>query len=109
MPGVMCQGQLTGLVELRGGMFLSQCQESLQDTQAFSAALLVKGLGPSACPLTQQAAAVQDPLGAPFDQRAFMVMNVSWIGFELSGLLAHMHGDDLHALVEQTNDFGVPP
>src|ERR1017187_8077006 len=47
MPGIMSQGQLAGLVELRGGMFLGQGQEPLQDAQAFRAALLVKGFGPS--------------------------------------------------------------
>src|SRR6266567_672114 len=108
MPSAMSQGQLAGLVELRGGMFLGQCQESLQDAQAFSAALLVKGFGPCARALAQQPAAVQDPIGPSFDQRAFMVVDVSWIGFELSGLLAHMDGDDLHALVEQANYFGIP-
>src|SRR6266852_3386215 len=85
-----------------------QRQEPLQDAQAFRAALLVKLFRPSPRPLAEQAAAVQDPFGAPFDEGPFMIVEVSRIGFELAGFLPDMDGDRLHALVEQTNQFGIP-
>ncbi len=50
MPRAMRQGQLASVVELRGGVFLGQGQEPLQDAQAFRAALLVKTFGPSLRP-----------------------------------------------------------
>ncbi len=89
-------------------MLLGQRQEPLQDAQAFSASLPVKGFGPGARSWPQESAALQDPLGAPFDQRAFMIMDVGRIGLELSRFLSHMHGDGFHAVVEHTNDFGLP-
>ena len=68
-------------------------------------------LGETTCVglLARQPAAVQDPFGAPFDEGPFMIVDVSRIGFELSGLLTRVYGDGLHAFIEQTNDFGIPP
>ena len=77
--------------------------KALQDAQAFGAPLLVEPFGPRAGGRAEQATTIQDPFGTAFDQGAFMVVDVSRISAKFSGLLAHMHGDPLHAVSAHEN------
>ena len=102
-PGAVSQGQLAGLVDVGSRVLLGQREQSLEHAQALGAALLVERLGPSARALAQEPAAAQDPVGAAFNEGAFVVVDMGRVGAELARFGLHENGDGLHALVEQAH------
>ena len=83
-PGAMMGGNPGGLFQFGRGMLFSQLQQALHHAQALGGAGLMHRFSPRAGQGTNQTAAIQQIVRAPFDDVAFAAVQMGGIGGELS-------------------------
>ena len=104
----VAQGHFAGPVDLVAGVLSRQAVQPDQHPKARHAPVGQHGLAPSPGLLADQARAVQQPLGAPFDVRELPGVDVFVVRAELPGLLLNVHGDLLHLLGKDPHQVTVP-
>jgi hypothetical protein len=105
----MVRGDAGSFFQFGHGMFFGQMQQALHDAQALRAASLMHSFSPGARQRPDHPAAIQQVIGAAFDEVAFAAVQVSGIGGELPRFGQRVQGDLFPARVVKPQQPGFLP
>ena len=90
-------------------MLFCQAEQALQDSKALWSTVLIEVFGPGARIDTQKPTTIQQPVGTPFNNGAFVVVDMGRISAEATWFLPHVDRNGLPALIVDVDQFAIPP